>query len=717
MAAPRRVLYFAENALSAIQGGGIVAYAVLKGLPADHLLGFFEYRNITPVPEYAERFVHLGQAWRAPRALARVNRWTRGLTADLLKRLWPDAHVAQDLAFVQAQVASRAFTPDVVYFAGLSYRYLRLAVMAAEHYGVPMVQLNMDDWMQVETEAAGRFGGRWSRLITRELTRASAASLVSTSNSPRLAARLSAMTGHQHVAANNCCDDLMAHATDTAVEPSPVPVITYAGAMNVNLQGETLKVLASAVAELNAEGTPVHLHIYTPWEFAPLANSIAVPGAVFYKGQVGRAALADIYRASDFLATTVTYREKHISLFRHSLSTKLSEYLCAGKPVLSMGHYDWHLHEYVQEHGCGFSVLMDEAFSRAAIKAQLRQILATDPALLATMGQRNRALWERAHDVARMARETRQALRLTVEAAPRERDTRRGVIWMGEATGRAWVPAAKAMAIARQLRDVYHHQAVDLVGTGVMAHPAIADVQGYCTDIGLSPSVVDAEVADPLDLRYEPAGSRWSLADAQRHPTASLTTPPDVFAQVADLRNEVPRTTPAARAVQALSVRVSEFATRKPVVWAYGDTTAGHDVLSAIAAHPWLGHAVRIGGFLAEPHAGGTDILHGRTLRSLDRLMPDDADVVFITDDAARLARMEELSRHGLLGRTVPLFGTSADQPPYERHPLGPGQTFGEGLTALDYATRELAARTRPKAIGWTDDGFDEEREPLRRVG
>lgn len=716
MTAPRRVLYFAENALSAIQGGGIVAYAVLKGLPADHLLGFFEYRNITPVPEYAERFVHLGQAWRAPRALARLNRWTRGLSANLLRRVWPDAHVAEDLAFVQAQVTSRAFAPEVVYFAGLSYRYLRLAVMAAEHYGVPMVQLNMDDWMQVETEAAGRFGGRWSRLITRELTRASAASLVSTSNSPRLAARLSAMTGHQHVAANNCCDDLMVHATDAAVEPNPVPVITYAGAMNLNLQGETLKVLASAVAELNAEGTPVHLHIYTPWEFAPLANSIAVPGAVFYKGQVGRAKLADIYRASDFLATTVTYREKHISLFRHSLSTKLSEYLCAGKPVLSMGHYDWHLHEYVQEHGCGFSVLMDEAFSRAAIKAQLRQILSTDSALLVTMGQQNRALWERAHDVTRMARETRQALRLDGGTPSRERESRRGVIWLGEATGRAWVPADKAMAIARQLRDVYHHQAVDLAGAGILAHPGMTAVRGYCADIGLLPHVLDTESVDPIDVRYEPAGARWSLAAAQRSPVTPLTTPPDVFAQVADLRDEVPRTTPAARAIQALSVRVSEFAARRPVVWTYGNTTIGNDVLTAIAAHPWLGDAVRPGGFLAEPGSVGADILHGRTLRSLDRLMPEDADFVFITDDAARLTRMEELSRHGLLGRAIPLFGSSADQPPYERDPDGPGQVFGEGLTALDYATRELAARTRPKPVGWTDDGFDE-RDELRRVG
>ena len=72
---PKNVLYFAENALSAIQGGGIVAYAVLKGLPAENLLGFYEYRNITPVPEYADRFVYLGR-WRTPKIFGWLNKAT-----------------------------------------------------------------------------------------------------------------------------------------------------------------------------------------------------------------------------------------------------------------------------------------------------------------------------------------------------------------------------------------------------------------------------------------------------------------------------------------------------------------------------------------------------------------------------------------------------------------------------------------------------------------
>src|SRR5205823_5021238 len=183
-------------------------------------------------------------------------------------------------------------------FSGLSYRYMRLAVMAAEYYDVPMVVLHMDDWMEVERQAAGPlWGASWYRRIVDQMTRAASRSLVSTSNSPRLADKLSRLTGYRHRAANNCCTDLMEHAARSQPSrPSRIPIITYTGAMNLHLQGETLKVLASAVTELNAEGTRVHLHIYTPWEFASEANAVCVPHAVFFKGQVGREKLADVCR-------------------------------------------------------------------------------------------------------------------------------------------------------------------------------------------------------------------------------------------------------------------------------------------------------------------------------------------------------------------------------------------------------------------------------------
>ena len=139
MSSPKKVLYFAENALSAIQGGGIVAYAVLKGLPAEHLLGFYEYRNITPVPEYADRFTYLGN-WRTPKVFHRLNRATGQRTAALLHRRFTERFIRKDLAFVEEQVERRGFRArGRVLRRACRIDILRLAVIAAERYDMPMV--------------------------------------------------------------------------------------------------------------------------------------------------------------------------------------------------------------------------------------------------------------------------------------------------------------------------------------------------------------------------------------------------------------------------------------------------------------------------------------------------------------------------------------------------------------------------------------------------
>lgn len=692
MREPKNVLYIAENALSAIQGGGIVAYAVLKDLPPDNILGFYEYRNITPVPEYAERFVHLGN-WRVPPSFQRINRLTRGRSRAVLHRRFPDQYIYRDLGFLQQEIERREFAPEVVYFAGLSYRFLRLAVLAAEHYDIPMVILHMDDWMAYDSQNAGPWGASWSERIRRELQRAAARSLASTTNSPRLAERLSGITGYRHVPANNCCSDLMQYGDRSAnASGNEVPVITYAGAMNMHLQGETLKVLASAIAELNAEGTRVHLHIYTPWEFAPHANAIAVPDAVFYKGQVGRERLADVFRQSDFLATTVTFRTEQLSLFRHSLSTKLSEYLCAGKPVISMGHWDWHLHEYVQENGCGFSILMDENYSRAKIKAQLRTILASGSDTLTRIGTSNRMLWERDHDSSVMSAISRRAIGLDTPPLCVQRE-RRGAIWVGDATERAWVPLAKLQAIARRLVDVYEQNAVDIIGEGGSNHPDISALLAYCRDIGLKPTVVSETVSlDPDAHGWDLAGSRWSLAAAQQSATAPIDTAPTVFEQVYALRGSTIEDSPVQRVINQLSLRVAEQGTA-PTVWVYGSAALGLDILTRVEQHSWLAGSVRIGGFVSSPGHCRADLLHGYRWISLDDLPADQDPLIVIASETSRFAIQESLSIRGLLGHSVAAFGTAARRFVFERDADGPGQSFVAGFDARDYADAELAAR------------------------
>ncbi|MDD3013274.1 MAG: hypothetical protein PHC34_06175 [Candidatus Gastranaerophilales bacterium] len=407
----KNVLYFAENSISSIQGGGIVVYAVLKDLPPENLLGFFEYRNITPAPEYAERFSYLGQP-RFPKLLKSFKQ--SSFVSRLFKVLFPDYLVQKDFNFVLKQVNEQGFNPEIIYFSGLSLRYLMLAVKASEYFKVPMAILHMDDWPAREAYEMGIFAKLWHKMTVKTMKIAAGKSLASTTNSPRLSEKISKLTGYEHKPANNCNFDLLNSKFNSMqiITDNQIPVITYAGAMNSKLQGETLEIIAGAISELNSEDVKVHLNIYTSWQFAPRANLISVPDAVSYKGHVSREKLTDIYINSDFLLTTVTFNPVNLLLFKNSLSTKLSEYLCVGKPVISVGHPDWHLHEYINENNCGFAIFMDENYKRAAIKEQIKRLIMTPKEELTKIGLNNRSLWEKAHDVRVMSKDTRLAIGL-----------------------------------------------------------------------------------------------------------------------------------------------------------------------------------------------------------------------------------------------------------------------------------------------------------------
>lgn len=425
-AAVKSVVYVAENALSYVQGGGVVASHVLKGLPADKLVGFYGYKGITVSPDYGDRFHLLPPDWRPPAWWSRIEGGMR--RAGMARTAWrmkhalvrrhPEPFLNEDLRDALAVLDKRGFRPDIVYTAPLSLRFLALAVGIARHFDVPMAVLHMDDWLEEDSKTipAPSVRESWRQRIIALMREAGQRSLASTTNSPHLAEKLEGVTGQPFFAANNACPDLMHGKTERLFQPLPaaqpggrVPLLTYAGAMNLHLQGETLLWLARAVSELNFEGTPCRLEVFTPIEFAPLINAEQMPGAVVYRGHAGPETLVDAYLASDFLVASTTFRPDNLVLFRYSLATKLSEYLCVGKPVLSIGHPDWAVHDYVRRNECGFAVTERE---RIGIKAQLRQILTTSPERLEAIGRANRALWERQHDIRIMSRPTREAIGL-----------------------------------------------------------------------------------------------------------------------------------------------------------------------------------------------------------------------------------------------------------------------------------------------------------------
>jgi len=416
----KNILYLAENALSPIQGGGIVAYALLRGAPAEQMFGLYSYQSITPAPEYAQ-CMHLlprRDGWRERpfRPTFGPGAIVEGPIALNLRRLralalhFIDRVLGRDTRDAVARIDASGFRPEVVFTAPLTYRMLRLARTLAAHYAVPVVILNMDDWMSEQVGIWGPLGGYIRGAIAGEMRAIAPRVQQALSNSERLAEELTRRYALRHETANNACYDLLRGAPWAPRPPragGPV-VITFAGALNWHLQGETLVLFSYAVAELAAQRS-VELHIYTPWEFAPIANQISIPGKVVYKGFCPKEELVKRYLDSDFLLATTTFDDRNILLFKHSLATKLSDYLCVGRPVISVGHSQWAVHDYVEEHGAGIAIRGRDI---GAIKRKLVEALDWSEEKRAAVSGANRALWSRAHDVTIMGAKAREALDL-----------------------------------------------------------------------------------------------------------------------------------------------------------------------------------------------------------------------------------------------------------------------------------------------------------------
>jgi hypothetical protein len=295
-----------------------------------------------------------------------------------------------------------------------------------------------------------------------------------------------------------------------------------------------------------------------------------------------------------------------------------------------------------------------------------------------------------------MAQASRQAIGLTTMFSnPAAVPERRGAIWLGDPIG-GWVPLPKLKTIARRLVDVFDHNSVDLIGNGIGACPELDALASYCRDIGLATTIVFEPGSIALDRGYEPAGRRWSLADDQRRPDAESAEPQNVFQQVRALRGETTRKalTAAERVINQLSVRVAGPSADRPVVWVYGSTAIGLDIIDAIKAHRWLAKAVDIGGFLSSAGQCKANVLHGYPWRSADGLLTARADFIVVASETSRLPIQEELSCLNLLDRMIPAYGMAATGAVYERDPEGPGQAFIAGSSANEYAMRELVART-----------------------
>jgi hypothetical protein len=137
----------------------------------------------------------------------------------------------------------------------------------------------------------------------------------------------------------------------------------------------SLKRIGQALDLLAGEGLRGELMVYTPYGEADGIPKQDVPRSVKLAGTAAPKDVAGIQADADVLVHVESFDAISRAYTRLSLSTKVSQYFMAGRPVLALGPAEAASIQYVSEAGAGVTVTED---TLDAIRTALRPLLSDE---------------------------------------------------------------------------------------------------------------------------------------------------------------------------------------------------------------------------------------------------------------------------------------------------------------------------------------------------
>jgi glycosyltransferase involved in cell wall biosynthesis len=256
------------------------------------------------------------------------------------------------------------FEPDLLLVVPTTSAALVLGLRFAGSLGCPSVAYFMDAWMQ--TDVAAWPGGSAERASAAMLQRAAGWMVISR----QLEARLRLLAGEPRPAlvVHNPVEIGAPPAALSAPREGPYR-ITYAGSI-WPMHFDAIAVVAAAAARLRGRGKDVRLVLHTDrhgWE------SHAAEWArwgVEFGGLVPFESLRARLGEYDLLLVASSFDARWAPMTRSSLQTKVTDYMAAGRPILSCGPPDGACSTYLREHACAW--ILDSADAMIAEAALAR---------------------------------------------------------------------------------------------------------------------------------------------------------------------------------------------------------------------------------------------------------------------------------------------------------------------------------------------------------
>jgi glycosyltransferase involved in cell wall biosynthesis len=291
---------------------------------------------------------------RFPRMLPRLyERLTRRLPALISRSIGASIR--------RALIKSRT---DIVLAAYPSHDFLVGAFLAAREIGLPFYAYMHDLWLDQTSAdtATARFTKHWEPMILGEST--------------RVLCMTEAMQKHYEMKYGiktyllpHCVAEKSELKMNVGMQPPklPKPTVLFVGAVSAEMNLDALKVLASASELLPSE---YELLFCTSSDLATL-NRLGVQSSRLRAKYVSRAEVQRLQSEAHVLVAPLSHKDCATDEVRTVFSTKILEYLVAGRPIIVFAPEDSYHVESARKNGWGYPVTED---SPAALAAAIQKV-------------------------------------------------------------------------------------------------------------------------------------------------------------------------------------------------------------------------------------------------------------------------------------------------------------------------------------------------------
>jgi len=321
-----------------------------------------------------------------------------------------------ELLFTLPSVLSRplrqwvdAFQPEVLFSLTGTRFMLRTIGRIAAWRGIPLALFFTDDWM--ETAYAGQFGGFVLRRSTEKWLR-----ICLEAAQVRLTAS-EAMAGEYRHRYGCSFEPLMQSVEGDVVNRALVPPpvhdairFVFTGSLEPN-RWSPLEAIGKALQDLRGDRVNGELHIYsTPDDFEAYGKAFHPLQSVRLAGTAPPADIPAIQRDADVLVHAEAFDAAIRRYTQFSFSTKIPQYLAAGRCIFAYGPAELASIRYIGDSGAGIAESVE---SPEAVRNALRRII-LDTGFRETAGRKAVELATKRHD----AKTQRERFRsLVAEAA------------------------------------------------------------------------------------------------------------------------------------------------------------------------------------------------------------------------------------------------------------------------------------------------------------